>query len=137
MVTSRIAQLSILVVLLAACTTAATPALPPDLTPAARPTLVPTFTPTPAPSPTPHRLPHLDDLHWRGARRAVPVDRPGYARALILEAIYDGPIDMAGYEYEPVILEKLPSLADGDALIEAATVQAGDRVWIATAEWSS
>jgi len=129
MVTGRIAQLSILVVLLAACTTAATPALPSDLTPAARPTLVPTFTPTLAPSPIPTPTPRtLTICIGEEPGGLYLFDTPGYARDLILEAIYDGPIDMASYEYEPVILEKLPSLTDGDALIEAATVQAGDRV---------
>lgn len=43
-------------------------------------------------------------------------------------AIYDGPIDQYGYEYYPVILEKLPSLEDGDALIETVQVSAGERI---------
>lgn len=46
----------------------------------------------------------------------------------ILEAIYDGPIDPLGYDFQAVILEKLPSLADGDARLEPVTVQPGDRV---------
>jgi peptide/nickel transport system substrate-binding protein len=46
----------------------------------------------------------------------------------VMEAIYDGPIDHLGYGYQPVILEKLPSLADGDARLEPVLVQAGDRV---------
>lgn len=50
------------------------------------------------------------------------------AQRNVLQAIYDGPIDRVGYEYKPVILEKLPSLADGDALIEPAMVSAGDLV---------
>ncbi len=44
------------------------------------------------------------------------------------EAIYDGPIDNRNFGYQPVILEKLPSLADGDAVTETVKVQAGDRV---------
>jgi peptide/nickel transport system substrate-binding protein len=44
----------------------------------------------------------------------------------ILEAIYDGPVQMRGYSYEPVILEKLPSLADGDARIESVIVREGE-----------
>jgi peptide/nickel transport system substrate-binding protein len=50
------------------------------------------------------------------------------AQSQILQAIYDGPIDTRGYDYQPVILEKLPSLADGDAVIEAVPVRQGDRV---------
>lgn len=43
----------------------------------------------------------------------------------VLEAIYDGPIDYVNYQYQPVILEKIPSLADGDAKLEAVTVKQG------------
>jgi peptide/nickel transport system substrate-binding protein len=50
----------------------------------------------------------------------------------ILEAIYDGPIDSIEYQYYPVILEKLPNLADGDANIEPVSVQAGD--WVVNNE---
>ncbi|MEW6716250.1 MAG: peptide ABC transporter substrate-binding protein [Chloroflexota bacterium] len=46
----------------------------------------------------------------------------------VLEAVYDGPIDYRSHGYQPVILEKLPSLADGDALIQPMSVKAGDRV---------
>jgi len=48
------------------------------------------------------------------------------AAAHILHAIYDGPIDNRTYAYQPIILEKLPSIDDGDAVINAVTVQAGD-----------
>ncbi|OGO64372.1 MAG: hypothetical protein A2030_00275 [Chloroflexi bacterium RBG_19FT_COMBO_50_10] len=41
----------------------------------------------------------------------------------ILEAIYDGPIDSTDFSYEPVILEKLPSLADGDATLQRVSVK--------------
>lgn len=46
----------------------------------------------------------------------------------VLEAIYDGPIDTRGYEASAVILEKLPSLTDGDATIVTKTMQDGDAV---------
>lgn len=46
----------------------------------------------------------------------------------VLEAIYDGPIDALGFDFQPVILEKLPNLADGDARIEPLQVEAGD--WV-------
>ena len=44
----------------------------------------------------------------------------------VLAAIYDGPIDTTGYEYQPVILTQLPSFDNGDAQIIKTTVQAGD-----------
>lgn len=46
----------------------------------------------------------------------------------ILNAIYDGPIDNVGYEYQPVILTQLPSLENGDASIVATKVEPGDTV---------
>ena len=46
----------------------------------------------------------------------------------VLEAIYDGPIDTRGYESFPVILDKLPSIADGDASAQSMPLQAGDMV---------
>jgi peptide/nickel transport system substrate-binding protein len=46
----------------------------------------------------------------------------------VLEAIYDGPIDTRNYVSTPVILEKLPNLADGTAKIQPITVQAGDQM---------
>ncbi|OGN75743.1 MAG: hypothetical protein A2X25_02970 [Chloroflexi bacterium GWB2_49_20] len=46
----------------------------------------------------------------------------------VLAAIYDGPIDSNSYGYQAVILQKLPSLEDGDALLETVTVKAGDEV---------
>lgn len=58
------------------------------------------------------------------------------AASHIQEMIYDGGvengpgggIDQNSFAYQPVILEKLPSLADGDAVIEAVTVSEGDTV---------
>jgi peptide/nickel transport system substrate-binding protein len=50
------------------------------------------------------------------------------AQRHVLQAVYDGPIDSVGYQLQPVILEKLPSLADGDAVIEPVPVAVGDLV---------
>jgi len=50
------------------------------------------------------------------------------AQKNILEAIYDGPIDLVAYENLPVILEKLPLLGDGNAVIEPVSVGVGD--WV-------
>lgn len=48
------------------------------------------------------------------------------ASSQVQEAIYDGPIDGRSYDYQAVILEKLPSLADGDAVLQAVEVAPGD-----------
>ncbi len=46
----------------------------------------------------------------------------------VLQAIYDGPIDNRSFDYQTTILEKLPSLADGDALIQTVTASAGSDI---------
>jgi peptide/nickel transport system substrate-binding protein len=46
----------------------------------------------------------------------------------VLSAIYDGPIDLAKYEYDPVIIEKIPDLEDGDAQVNPVGVTSGDFV---------
>jgi len=57
------------------------------------------------------------------------------ASAQVLEAIYDGgagidngATDNRSFTYQPVIIEKIPSLADNDAVINKVTVSEGDRV---------
>ena len=50
----------------------------------------------------------------------------GRAADVILEAIYDGPIDLLGFVPQPALLEKIPSLADGDARIEPVTITFND-----------
>ena len=46
----------------------------------------------------------------------------------VLSAIYDGPMDVVEYGYEPIILEKIPNLEDGDAQVGPIAVNAGDEV---------
>ena len=46
----------------------------------------------------------------------------------VLSAVYDGPMDVVDYSYEPIILEKVPDLEDGDAQITPVSVKAGDKV---------
>jgi peptide/nickel transport system substrate-binding protein len=40
----------------------------------------------------------------------------------IFQAIYDGPFDIRGFDYRPVVLEKAPSVTDGDARVQTVTV---------------
>jgi peptide/nickel transport system substrate-binding protein len=44
----------------------------------------------------------------------------------VMGAIYDGPIDVFTNGYQPVILEKLPSVKNGDAQMTAVPVKRGD-----------
>jgi peptide/nickel transport system substrate-binding protein len=46
----------------------------------------------------------------------------------VLESMYDGPIDSRGFDNQAVIVQKVPSLADGDAQLQPVTVKAGDSV---------
>ena len=46
----------------------------------------------------------------------------------VLAAVNDGPIDMVGYDYQPVIITRLPSFENGDAEIVSTPVQAGGQV---------
>jgi peptide/nickel transport system substrate-binding protein len=52
----------------------------------------------------------------------------------VMEALYDGPIDYRAYDYRPVILQRLPSLADGDAITRTVNVRAGTTVVDAAGE---
>lgn len=51
---------------------------------------------------------------------------PFTAQQHVLQAYMDGPIDNVGYEYQAVILDKVPSLDDGDAITQTAAVGIGD-----------
>jgi peptide/nickel transport system substrate-binding protein len=92
-------------------------------------TVVVTTTPTRSPRPTPPGPKSLticvvgepDTLYLYG-------DSQIQATRHVMEALYDGPIDYRDYVYHPVILEKLPNLDDGDALIRTATVRTGSTV---------
>ena len=97
--------------------------IPPSPTPAPTPTAVPTRTPTPVPPPkefTVCQASEPNTLFIYGG--------PSRAARNVLEAIYDGPIDSHTYQFQPVILEKLPSLADGDATLQTVQVEEGAKV---------
>ena len=46
----------------------------------------------------------------------------------VLAAVDDGPFDVIGYEYQPVIFTRMPSLENGEAQIVRTQVQAGAQV---------
>ena len=46
----------------------------------------------------------------------------------VLESIYDGPIDTVNYEPQPVILQDIPTQANGEITIQSAPVSDGDLV---------
>ena len=83
---------------------------------------VPTSTGTPTPSRT------LTICLGEEPNTLYPLGGPNAAARSVLQAIYDGPMDVVEYNYQPVILERVPSIATGDALLEEAPVQVGDLV---------
>jgi peptide/nickel transport system substrate-binding protein len=52
--------------------------------------------------------------------------RPNHSAQTILPALYDGPIDVLGYQFRPVILEEIPSVEAGSARLEPVTLSSGD-----------
>ena len=115
--------------LITACNPQGTPlaTLRPGPTSTPRPPLTPTrvVTATTPASPTPPpRL--LTICYGQEPVSLFPYDASASSARGILEAIYDGPFDIRGYDYRPVILTKEPSLADGDVAIEPVKVSNGD-----------
>lgn len=83
----------------------------------------PAHTPTATPVPT-----SLVVCLGEAPNTLYPYGNPNATARMVLQAIYDGPIDHRGYLYQPVILESLPDLADGTAILQPVQVQAGDVV---------
>ncbi len=86
-----------------------------------------TATPTPPFTPTPATR-SLTICLGEEPTTLYPYGNLNSAARSVLSAIYDGPMDAVEYGYEAIILEKVPSLEDGDAQISPVTVNAGDKV---------
>jgi len=96
--------------------------LSPPPSPSPSPTLVPTSTPTPIP-PREFTICQAEEPNT-----LFIYGDPSRAARNVLAGIYDGPIDTRTYQFQPVILEKIPSLADGDAVLRTVQVKEGDKV---------
>jgi len=57
-----------------------------------------------------------------------PYGGPNTPAQSVLQAIYDGPMDVVNYEYRPVILQSVPSINNGQAELVQVSVRAGDKV---------
>jgi len=108
----------LILVIFTACTPQVTeiPVLPE--TPTATP---PPFTPTPVSR-------SLTVCLGEEPNTLYPYGSLNSAARSVLSAIYDGPMDVVEYEYEAIILEKIPNLADGDAQLSPIIVSAGDQI---------
>lgn len=93
-------------------------------------TPTPTVEPPPALTPTGTPVPSrtLTICLGEEPNTLYPLGGPNAAARSVLEAIYDGPVDVIGYNHRPVILERIPSVVTGDALLEKTSVQVGDLV---------
>ena len=105
------------------------------LLPACAPTPVvtPFATSTPTPVTTPLVTPTLEVRSLNiclgeEPNTLYPYGNLNSAARSVLSAIYDGPMDVVEYGYEAIILEKIPTLEDGDAQITPASVSAGSEV---------
>jgi len=122
---SHIRLLSVLVLLgllLSACQLPATP--PATETPRA-------LTPTPTSAPTATALPPKTLTICTAAEPQslyLYDGRQSRAKANLLEAIYDGPIDEVDGQLQPVILEALPSLENGGLSLEEVLVVPGQEI---------
>jgi len=86
-------------------------------------------TQTPPPQPTATALPRtLTVCLGQEPNSLYPFGTLNMAARSVLGAIYDGPIDTFTNGYQAVILEKIPSIANGEAQLAAATVKRGDPV---------
>ena len=91
-----------------------------SIPPTANPSVVPLRTATNEPTPVPLRLLTIC-LGQEPASLFIYADSSPAAHS-VRQAIYDGPVDLRGYSLQPVILEDLPNLANGEALLEPVQV---------------
>ncbi len=78
------------------------------------------------PTPVPDRL--LTICLVNEPRSLFLYDALSTSEQSVLSAIYDGPIDIKNFMPQPVILQKMPSQADGDALFQAVQAMPGDLI---------
>ncbi|RIK31652.1 MAG: hypothetical protein DCC56_05570 [Anaerolineae bacterium] len=87
----------------------------------------PTETPPPLPTPTPAPR-ALTICLGEEPNTLYPYGSLNSAARSVLSALYDGPVDVLEYGYEPIILEKIPFLEDGDAQLTSVSVGNGDDI---------
>jgi peptide/nickel transport system substrate-binding protein len=140
-ITDRHRLLTLLVLVLAAI--AAACALPTRPAPTSvpnpsspTPEVPPTAESTPLPTPTATPVPPKDLTICQGAEpnTLFVYGGPSQAARNVLAAVYDGPIDLRSFRPEPVILERVPTVDNGDAKMRTVEVAEGDAVLDAKGE---
>jgi len=51
-----------------------------------------------------------------------------WARDVVLETLRDGPLDHRNFDYQPVLMDALPSFANNDAVLNSVTIRDGDTI---------
>lgn len=108
------------VTLLAAC------ARPPEVDLPASATEPPQRTPTNAASATPEPPDTVIVCLAQEPTSLYIYGNTNRATDVVLAALYDGPVDLVDYQYQAAILEQLPSLENGDAVVEPISIGSGD-----------
>lgn len=126
-------SIATVVLLLTGLMTACLSPTPTAITPtpgAPTPSPSPPPSPTPLPTSTPTPIPPKEFTICQAEEPNTLFIYGGPSRAArnVLEAIYDGPVDTRTYQFPPVILEKIPSLADGDVALQTVYAGEGERV---------
>lgn len=88
--------------------------------------------PTATATPLPNRM--ISICLGQEPRTLYPYGSPAVSTWSVLEGIYDGPFDTRQFSVQPVILQKMPSIDDGDAVIRPLAVRAGDAIVDAAGE---
>ena len=110
--------LLVIAILLGGCLPSQTPTEP----------VIPFGTPLSTPTPPPPEPVTLTVCMGEEPNTLYPFGELNGAARTVLAAIYDGPVDMIAYDYQPVILTTLPSLENEDAQIFGTEVQSGSPV---------
>jgi peptide/nickel transport system substrate-binding protein len=96
---------------------------------------VPTSTPIPTSTPVPPSV--LSVCMGQEPSSLFLYGDASAAASGVRQAIYDGPFDITNGEVVPVILQQIPSLANGDAELRALQVQQGTIIMDAFGDWVS
>jgi peptide/nickel transport system substrate-binding protein len=113
--------LFVLMLILTACVTTENSPNGEDLTPLAEEDPSQPLVPTPIPT-------SLVVCIGDPPNTLYPYGSPNQAAREVLKAIFDGPIDNLGYQYQPVIVEAVPSITEQTAVIQTVQVLPGDTV---------
>lgn len=115
------------VFVLSACGTPApaTPDMPDMMVPTET---TPVVTPVAVASPTPQPVRRLTICLGSEPSSLFPLGNTSRAAQAVLAAVYDGPFEAPNFVLQSSLLERIPSVENGDVTLESVTVRPGDEV---------